>query len=196
MCHALDEFLLEDLLKVTILASLAVLWPLASLTAQDFRPLDAKLGLWESTVSTDISGGAAAPAMPQIPPETLAKMPPKQREQMEAMMKSRGSGAPMITKVCLTRESLNAGAFGRRDKSCTTKVVSSSSSKQVIHMECGQEEMKSSGDMTVELVDAQHIKGTMLMKSSVGGQTRDMKMSFDNKWIAADCGDVKPAVAK
>src|SRR5512140_2637124 len=143
--------MLEDLVKLTILAGLAVLLPVAALAADDIRPLDAKVGLWESSVTTEM-GGRAMPAMPQIPPETLARMPPKQREQMEAMMKGRaGGGAPITTKVCLTRESLSSGALGRRDNSsCTTKVVSSSSSKQVIQMDCAQGEVKSTGEMTVE----------------------------------------------
>jgi hypothetical protein len=138
------------------------------------------------------------PAMPQIPEAALAKMSPQQRAQMEAMMKSRaGGGAPQTTtKVCLTRESLSAGAFGRQDSSCTTKVVSSSSSKQVVHVECAHGEIKTAGDVTVELVDPEHIKGTMLMKSMLGGQNTDMKMSFSNKWLAADCGDVKPVRPK
>ncbi len=180
-------------MNAMILTGLAVLWPVASRAAGDFTPLGAKLGLWESTTTTEIPG---MPAM--IPEATLAKMPPQQRAQMEAMMKSRsGGGAPQITtKFCLTGESLKAGAFGQQQKSCTTKVVSSSASKQVIHVECAQEQSKSTGDLTVELTDAQHMKGTMLMKTTTGGQTRDMKMSFDNKWVAAACGDVKPAVAR
>jgi hypothetical protein len=177
-----------------VLAGFAVLLPLAAWAA-DVRPLDAKVGLWETSASTEVSG---MPAMPQIPEATLAKMPPEQRARLEAMMKSRsgGGGPQMTTKVCLTRESLQAGALGRNDKSCTSNVVSSSASKQLIHVECNQGEAKSTGDLTVELVDPQHMKGTMLMKSSVGGQSRDMKMSFDTKWIAADCGAVKPFTAK
>lgn len=183
-------------MKVTILAGLALLWPLASWAADDIRPLDAKPGLWESTVSTDVSGRAAAPAMPQIPEAALAKMTPQQRAQIEGMMKSRAGGGGITTKVCLTHESLSSGALGQRDKSCTTKVVSSSSSKQVIHMECTRGEVKSEGEVTVELVDPEHIKGSMVMKSMVAGQNTDMRMSFSNKWLGADCGDVKPVNAK
>lgn len=182
-------------MKATILAGLALLCPLAY-PAADLTPFDAKLGLWESTVSMGNAGMASAPAAPQIPAAALAKMPPEQREKIEAMMKSRAGGGGFTTKVCMTRESLQAGAYAQHDKSCTTKVISSTSSKQVMHVECIREEVKSSGDMTVELVDAQHIKGTMVMKSTAGGQTHDMKMSFENKWVSADCGSVKPAVAR
>jgi hypothetical protein len=144
----------------------------------------------------DISGMPAMPAMPQIPEAALSKMSPEQRAQMEGMMKGRGgAGAPRTTKVCLTRESLSAGAFGQSDGSCNSKVVSSSSSKQVLHMECAQGGTRTVGDLTVDRVDAGHAKGTMLMKSE-GDQAREVKMSFDTKWIGADCGDVKPVGGK
>jgi hypothetical protein len=189
---------LEDPLRLTVLAVLSVLWPVVSRAADDIKPFDAKPGLWESTVTTEISGMPAMQAMPQIPESALAKMTSEQRARVEAMMKARsGGGAPQMTnKVCLTRESLQSGALGRRDKSCTSKVVSASSSSQMIHVECIQGEMKSTGDLSIELIDREHMKGTMLMKSSAGEQARDMKVSFNNKWIAADCGDVKPAVPK
>jgi len=184
-------------MKLTILAGLAILWPAVSCAADDFKPLDAKPGLWESITSIEFSGASARPLMPQIPEEALAKMTPVQRAQIEAMSKGRGgAGAPTTTRVCVTQESLNAGAFGRRDKACTNKVVSSSLSKQVIHVECSMGEIQSTGDMTIERVDPQHLKGTMVMKSSKGDQAKEVKMSFENKWIAADCGEVKPAGAK
>ena len=183
-------------MKATILTGLVILWPVVSLAA-DITPLNAKVGLWESTVTTDL-GGRAMPAMPQIPPETLAKMPAEQREKLEAMMKGRsGGGVPAtVTKVCMTRETLSSGAFANRDSSCTTKVISSTSTKAVVHVECNRSEVKTDGDMTVELTDSEHLKGLMAMKSTVAGQATEMKISFNNKWISSDCGNVKPAVAK
>lgn len=183
-----------DRMKHTILAGLALLWPIASWAADDVKPLNAKPGLWESSTRTEIGGKPMT--MPQIPESALAKMPPEQRAQVEAMMKSGRNGGPMVTKVCMTQESLRAGAFGRHDKPCTTKVVSSSATRQVLHVECAQQQAKSAGDITVEALDPQHIKGTVLMKSSVAGQTRDMKTTFESKWLSPDCGDVKPVLPK
>jgi hypothetical protein len=49
-------------------------------------------------------------------------------------------------------------------------------------------------------VDSEHLKGDMLMKSTgdssskgSAGQNVTVKISFNNKWLAADCGDVKPS---
>lgn len=178
------------------LVTIAVLLPVGSCLAQNI-PFDAKLGLWETSTKTELGGSAMA--MPQIPPEALAKMPPEQRARLEAMMKSRGGGAPGITTVrsCLTRESLNRGlALGQTDRNCTRTLVSSSASKQVMRIDCNQEEMKVTGEITIERTDAEHVKGNMAMKGSAGERPMDMKMSFDSKWVSADCGDVKPPVAK
>jgi uncharacterized protein DUF3617 len=181
--------------KLTILIGIVALCPLASFAADEVKPFDAKPGLWETTTSMDMPG---VPAMPQIPEEALSKMTPQQRAQMEAMMKGRGGAGPRTTttKSCLTKESLSkAFAFRENERACTQKVVSSSSSKQEIHLECNQGQVKSSGDITVERIDAEHAKGTMLMKASEGSTPigpMNMKVSFNSKWVSADCGDVKP----
>jgi hypothetical protein len=164
-----------------------------TMRADDIKPFDAKPGLWETTNTTEITG---MPVMPQIPPEALAKMTPEQRAQFDAMMKGRGAaGGPRstTTKSCLTREALERGlAFHQSDKSCAPKVVSSSSSKQVMHVECDQGKVKTTGDLTIERIDSEHAKGTMTMKSTEANQPINVKMSFTTKWLSSDCGDVKP----
>jgi len=168
----------------------------AALPAQDIKPFDVKLGLWETTSTTEMNG-MAMPNMPQIPPEALAQMPPEQRARIEAMMKGRGGSGPgTTTRYCVTKESLQRPmAFGQQERACTTKVVSSTSSKQVMHMDCTRGETHMTGDMTVERVDAEHAKGAMTVKAE-GEQAVGMKMSFQTKWLSADCGSVKPAGAK
>jgi hypothetical protein len=172
--------------KLTILASVAILLPAASWAADVF---DVKPGLWETTSTTDMGNMAA---MPQIPADKLAQLPPDQRARIEAMMKGR-SGTPTVTKVCMTKESLaKALNFSQNNNSCTQKVTSLSSTKQEIHTECtGQ--FKGAGDLIIERVDSEHAKGEMVMKGDSGrGTPISMKMSFTTKYLGADCGDVKP----
>ena len=184
----------------TLLLALTLLAPLAS-WAQDNRPVDIKVGLWESTVATEIAGMPAMPAMPALSEEQLAQMPPAARAQIEARMKAAGGGSPRTTtaKYCVTREALSRGlAMGGTDaKNCTQKLVSTSTEKQQIHVECTQGNTKTSGDITFERVDAEHVKALALIKgtgdSSTGGRTIDIKATITSKWMAADCGSVKPA---
>ena len=167
-----------------------------SVAAADLKPLDAKLGLWETTTTTEVDG---MPAMPQIPKETLDKMPPAQRAQLEAMMKNRASpAAPRTTtsKSCTTKESLNRG-FGMPENmkgECKNDVISSSSSNAQMHMQCTATKggPTSALDLMITRIDSEHIKGNVVSKSDVQGRTMNVKMNFASKWLASDCGDVKP----
>lgn len=185
-------------MKRFLLASV-MLCPLGML-AQDIKPIDVKPGLWENTTVTQISG-LTMPNMPQLTPDQLAKMPPEARARLEGMMKG-GAGAPQTdtTKACITREQLNKPFFGQHDKSCTTNLVSSTASTQHIHLECSRGNTKTAGDLNLDRVDSEHLKGDMLLKttgdsSTKGsvGQNMTIKMSYSSKWLGSDCGDVKPS---
>jgi hypothetical protein len=187
-------------LKATIVTAIALVWATGIWAADGIQPLDVKTGLWETKTSTERAGMPKMQgAMPNIPREALEKMTPAQRANMEAMMKSRASGGPMVTttKVCMTKETLASGrAFSRDQSNCTTKVISSTGSHQQLHLECNPGEMKMTGDLTVDRVDPEHIKGTMVMKGGQPERPIDMKMSFETRFLSADCGDVKPISAK
>jgi len=181
-----------------LLLAIVMMCPVAML-AQDIKPVDIKPGLWENTTVTQISG-LTMPAMPQLTPDQLAKLPPATRDMMKG-----GPGAPQTNtmKVCITREQLSKPLLSRQDKSCTNKLVSSTSNTQQIHVECVRGNTTSAGDLSLERVDSEHLKGDMTMKtagdsSTKGsvGQNMTIKMSFNNKWLSSDCGDVKPASEK
>jgi hypothetical protein len=105
----------------------------SSLWAADFHALDVKTGQWETTVTGQITGA------PAIPAEVLTQLTPEQRAKMESAMGGRGA-KPMVTTSCKTKEKLNqAWTTGQNQKSCTTTVTSSSSSKQEVHLECSQD---------------------------------------------------------
>jgi hypothetical protein len=177
----------------------AMMCPVA-MWAQDIK-LDIKPGLWENTTTSQMSGVSMPTNMPQISPDQLAKMPPETRARVEAMMKG-GPGAPQTNtmKACITSQQLSGPMFPNTDKSCTYKLTGSSSSSQNIHVECTRGNTKTSGDLALNRVDSEHLKGDMLMKttgdsstSGSAGQNMTIKLNFSNKWLSSDCGDVKPA---
>ena len=185
-------------MKKILLASV-MMCPVA-MWAQNIK-LDVKPGLWEETVTSQMSGVSMPTNMPQISPDQLAKMPPEARARVEAMMKG-GPGAPQTTttKACITSEELSGPMFRNADKSCTYKMTGSSSSTQTIHLECARGNTKSTGDVTLNRVDSEHMKGDMVMKTTgdsstngSAGQNMSLKLSFSNRWLSSDCGDVKPA---
>lgn len=191
-------------MRTFLIAGAGLLLPLALIAlAADLKPFDQKPGLWETTSTVETEG---VPTMPKIPKETLDKMPPAQRAQVEAMLKSNGgsgaAGAPrtMTSKSCTTRESM-AKSFGMpelKGVDCKRDVISSSSSKLQIHLTCTPTAggPTSNSDVAMERLDAEHVKGTMLNKTIVQDRAMTMKMAFTSKWVSADCGDVKPNIAK
>ena len=178
------------------LLAIVTMCPVA-MWSQEIRPIDVKPGLWENTVTIS---GLSMPNMPQLTPDQLAKMPPQTRAQLEGMQKGGGAPQTHTMKSCITREQLSTPLADYGEKSCSHKLVSSSSSSQTIHVECTRGNTKTVGDITLQRVDSEHLKGDMLMKaigdsSTAGsiGQNMTIKMAFSNKFLSSDCGDVKPA---
>jgi hypothetical protein len=171
-------------MKTRILLVMAFLTPLAG-WAVDPVPMDVKLGLWETTMTNqmDISS--------MIPPEALARMTPEQRAKMEAAMHAD------THKHCVTKESINEAliAAGRanREVNCTRTFVTSTSTKMVIHMECTSGTRKTSSDVQVEAINHETTKGSLVMTTS-GGRGANAKIEWTDKWLGADCGDVRPDV--
>lgn len=169
---------------MTLVASSAV-W------AADPVPMNIKPGQWESTVTTQFAGMPQARPMPQIPPEQLAKLPPEQRARIEASLKQAGGGPRTTTsKTCVKKEDL-AKAQVNNDHSCKTTLVSSSSSRQEIHMDCDRNGNKHTGTMTVEALDSESMKFTMQIAGDNNGKNLNMTINGTSKWLGPVCEDSK-----
>ena len=57
-------------------------------------------------------------------------------------------------------------------------------------------EMKGSGQMQISYSGAEHYTGSYNFKGNMSGQTIDTNSSFKGDWVKADCGAVKPYIAK
>ena len=177
-------------MRTSVLMSLLFLTCSCVWAADDLKPLDVKLGLWETTSSVQTSG------MPpvNIPPDALARMTPDQRAKVEAMMKSQGSGSPRTntTKSCMTPEKMKRSEMFYEQKQCTKTVVTSSGSKMEMRMHCTMEGgAKADGTVRVERISSESTKGSVQMTSTSGDHTMNMNSTFTSKWLGPDCGDVK-----
>jgi len=165
-----------------------LLGALAAVPAAAQTPLDIKPGLWESTMNHQMSG------VPPIPDDVLAKMTPEQRARVEAAMKAHGAKGPTVTKYCLTPEMIRKSFFANSAPSegCSNSVVSSSARGVQLHVDCGHGEQKSVGDMQIQALDSEHVKGDGHFKSSSGSRSMDINVSFTSKWLGSDCGSTPP----
>jgi len=169
------------LLALVVFSSLT-LW-----AADNITPLNVKEGLWEMTVTHSMSG---MPAMPDIPPDVLAKMPPEQRARMEAMMK--GGPSTDVRKECITKEKLaKNSAFSNNRGECTRTVVNSTGSKLEVKIHCEEKQASTDGTLVLETAGSDHVKGTMQSATNANGHTMNMNFTFSSKYLGPTCGDVK-----
>src|SRR5579864_4184976 len=140
-------------MKFTISMLFAVLGCMA-LWAAD--PLNVRLGQWETTSTVQSSGA------PPIPQEVLDKMSPQQRAMLEERMKANQSPRTTVTKSCLKKDDLDkALTFGADDKACTRTILSSSSSKQEVHIECNRGDGKQTGTIRIEANGSDSVRGSV-----------------------------------
>lgn len=173
-------------MKTKILIGTVVLCGTAAWAAEfDVRP-----GLWDMTTTTQMSGLPPIPNFDQIPAE--------QRARIEAAMKNVTGPHTNTTKTCVTKEGIEkaiAQASSNSRNKCDPKIVSMTASKVVMHIECtpdAKNAAKTSGDMTLERQDPEHVTGTGTMKSTGSGHTMDIKWTMTGKFVSAECGNVKP----
>jgi|CZKY01.1.fsa_nt_gi hypothetical protein len=178
-------------MRTKLLLALIVFSSLTLLAADKITPLNVKEGLWEVTVTHSMSG---MPAMPAIPPDALAKMPPEQRARVEAAMKQSGMGGPStdVRKECITKEKLEKhSAFGDNRGECTRNVVNSTGSKLEVKFHCEEKQTSTDGTLVVEAVSSDSTKGTMQSVTNSNGRTMNMNITFSSKYLGPACGDVK-----
>ena len=176
-------------MKNTITLATALLLPFACLAGDGVKPLDVKAALWETSITSQVSGA------PPIPAEVLARLTPDQRARMEAARKAREARGPetRVSKSCLTSDDLKK-PFALDDDAhatCKRTVIGSSSTKEEVHFECADGPMKSAGDIRVEAVSPESIKGTSQARSGDGTRTMSFKVTFAGRWLGADCGPFK-----
>lgn len=167
-------------------------WVLPSLAANE-TPLAVTPGLWEMTSQSETSG-----ALP-IPPEALANMTPEQRAKFEAAMQASMAKQrqPRTVKTCVTADELKRGfTSGEDEKNCQKTIVNSTSKVLDAKIVCTGGQEQSTGTLHYEAVDAKTVAGKMDMTVSRGAKSMEIKNDVHGKWLAADCGDVKPSGGK
>jgi hypothetical protein len=154
-----------------------------------------KPGLWEVKQIKQVMDGrdmaaqmAAAQAQMQ---QSLAKMPPEQRKQMEAMMGGRSAGGG--TRICISP------AMAARDKPmvdpegrCEPAKVSRSGNTTHFEFNCKSDgrTMVGKGESTITS-DLVHTRMDMTTTDASGRHT--MQSESQMKYLGPDCQGIKPA---
>ncbi len=145
-----------------------------------------KPGLWLVTPQPS-AGAAARPDMS----ERMKNLSPAARQQVEASLKSRGvemSGADF--KICHTKESLEKGHWQGARAGCKTDFKTRSGATWAWHSSCTQPPSETDGEISFTNAEAYVVKTSSVL--TLNGQPRSSQRTIDAKWLASDCGDVKP----
>jgi hypothetical protein len=170
----------------------------AACTSQAQSSIPSKPGLWESTMTSNITGI-------QVPPDMearLAQMPPDQ----QATIRSAMGGGPHTSVVhsCLTREQFdkwNDNFTRGKDGECTHSNVSQTANERSFDISCTSPNAKTTGHVDMVFDGDEHGRGTVHMVRTATQGPQAMKpmtidMKIDTHYIGADCGAIKPGEAQ
>jgi hypothetical protein len=159
--------------------------------AQSLKP-----GLWELTNKMQSGSGQMENAMSQMQKQ-LASMPPEQRKMIEEQMAKSGvkmgAGGPaggMSVRICMTREMAEKNEVPAQKGDCKTTAQSRSGNTMKMAFACANP--PSSGEGQVTFNGSEAYTSRMTVNSQVQGKPEKVTMEGAGKWLAADCGNVKP----
>jgi hypothetical protein len=174
------------LLAFVMLGLCAAAW------AQNLKP-----GLWEMTHDMKSTSGELEKAR-ALAQQQMANMPPEQRRMMEEAMAKHGvqmgggTGA-MTMKACLTREMVERNEMPVQHGNCkTTKQQRSGNTLKVVHT-CTKPPSTTETEYTFQSPEAFTVK--MTVHTTLNGRRDTMNVHGSGKWLAADCGNLKPMPA-
>lgn len=156
----------------------------ASLVAQ-VPALDVKMGLWEMSSTTEMSG--------QMPQMDTSKMTPEQKAQMEAAMKGMMGAHTNVTKSCMTREKFEKQSFMNSDRpgqNCKQTINTNTRTTLDSTITCSGEHTMT-GQMHIEALSPTSVKAVFKSVNAARGGNMNVNLTMTGKWLGADCGDVK-----
>jgi hypothetical protein len=148
-------------------------------------------GLWEHTVNLKPGNADIDNAMALLQ-KRMASMTPEQRQQMESMMAHNGmklGASGTSVQVCITKEEAAKPPEARMHSAdCKPADVQRSGNKMSYKFECTKG--KGEGEMT--FISDKAYSGHVTVDSDASGKPQHISMDMSGKWLASDCGDVKP----
>jgi len=172
---------------------LSLALPCTLLAAQPAPKL--KPGLWEHSVQIADQGGQMAAAMKETQ-AAMAALPPEQRKMMQEMMAKQGIGldaSGQKLRLCMTPEDVARDEPPPAQDGCTQNARRQGNTWTVSFQCPGRDgDPPSSGRGTVTLQSPTAYSGQFTINTQVGQKTEVVNMANQGRWIAADCGNVRP----
>lgn len=166
-------------------------------------------GLWEHQVTMKSASGQIE-AMASQMRQQLDRMPPEQRQRMEDMMRGRGigasggtadaavglaSGRPTTVQTCITPEQAANDELPLHDGRCRATNQQRTGDTLRVTFTCSGGEHAASGTAEFTLLSDKQTRGTMSVDANIAGRPEKLQIEQSGRWVAADCGSVKPRAA-
>ncbi|HET7595474.1 MAG TPA: DUF3617 domain-containing protein [Burkholderiales bacterium] len=174
-------------IAVTV-ASALLLAGTSALAQTRMRP-----GLWEHSFTMKSQSGEMERSMADMHKQ-LASMPPEQRKQVEQMMAQQGMSMGAngrSVRMCITKEQAERDEFPQQEGNCTQQVMQRTGNTIKVKFSCTGSP-PTSGESEVTMASPTAYTGKSVVNTVVQGKPERMTMDQSGKWLAADCGNVKP----
>lgn len=154
-------------------------------------------GLWEHAMTMKSASGQMEAQMAQMQKD-LASMPPDQRKMVEDMMARQGvtmgggaSGRSTTVKMCITPEQAERADVPQQEGNCKQEVIERSGSTVRYRFSCAGNP-PTSGEGEYTMASPTSYTGRTTVLTQVQGKPEKMEMTQTGRWLAADCGSIKP----
>lgn len=170
--------------RIALLLAAFVL-PMASVDAAEIKP-----GLWEFRSKVDVPGMPDMAEQMARMQEEMKRMPPEARRMMEQQMAANGMalGSGGALRICITPEQARGNDIysGRQQGDCSYSNVAAGAKSIKGNIVCSNP--KATGQFEAQIDSPTHFTSKMNMQTAEGS----MKSETDARWLAADCGAIKP----
>lgn len=172
--------------RMSVVPSLLAFCAIPVLAATTVQ-LNVKPGLWETTSTTHLEGS-------MIPESTLEKLPPEQRQRMEAAIAE--AQKPHTAQKCLSRDSLMKDFANSSSKDCKWEFVTNTPSTLEYRGACNRPDSNGSESSQImvhlKAINPELVKGRM--QFSVSRNDKPVTSGsgiIESKWLGSSCGSVK-----
>ena len=130
--------------------------------------------------------------------EQMAKMPPEERKMMQDIMAKQGvavgaAGPGSVSgKVCLTKEMIERNEMPGTQGDCTSTTSPRIGNSMKTSFTCAK--LGSSGEGQFTFVSSEAYTLKMSINTMAKGKSEKTEIDGAGKWLATDCGSVKPIV--
>ena len=155
-----------------------------------------KPGLWEVTNKMQGGSGQMQSAMSEMQKQ-LSSMPPEQRKMLEEQMArsgvkmgKSGPAGGMSVRICMTPEMAARNEVPAQQGDCKTTSQSRTGNTMKMAYTCTNPPSSGEGQFTFNGSEA--YTSRMTVSTQVEGKPEKITMEGSGRWLAADCGNVKP----